>query len=127
MMVALLTVPLSPSLEFPSIRAGALAIDQSGLPDLSRFDARDGTSLAYRFYPSADGGMQKIAILFHGSAGHPTGMNEVAKRLAAETAEQIARAIHRALAAHMPACPIPAWVPMLRISAGPCLRGCPGF
>jgi alpha-beta hydrolase superfamily lysophospholipase len=61
-----------------------LTIDQSGLPDPSRFDARDGTSLAYRFYPSADGGAQKIGILIHGSAGHSTGMNEIAKRLTAE-------------------------------------------
>jgi alpha-beta hydrolase superfamily lysophospholipase len=83
-MVALLAVPLSQPPELPSIRAGALAIDQSGLPDLSRFDARDGTSLAYRLYPPADGGTQKAAILIHGSAGHSTGMNEIAKRLAAE-------------------------------------------
>jgi pimeloyl-ACP methyl ester carboxylesterase len=84
MLVALLAAPLSRPPELASIRAGALAIDQSELPDLSRFDARDGTSLAFRLYPSADGDTQKIAILIHGSAGHSTGMNEIAKRLAAK-------------------------------------------
>jgi len=81
---ALLAVPVKRPPELPSIRAGAVAIDQSGLPSLSYFQGRDGTSLAYRLYPAADGNMQKIAILIHGSAGHSTGMNEIAKRLAAD-------------------------------------------
>ena len=68
----------------PYIRAGAVAVDQSGLPSLSYFQARDGTSLAYRLYPAADGNTQKIAIVIHGSAGHSTSMNEIAKRLAAD-------------------------------------------
>ena len=81
---ALLAVPVKRPPELPSIRAGAVAIDQSGLPSLSYFQARDGTSLAYRLYPAADGNTQKIAIVIHGSAGHSTGMNEIAKRLAAD-------------------------------------------
>jgi pimeloyl-ACP methyl ester carboxylesterase len=82
--VALLAAPLSHPPELASIHAGATAIDQSGLPDLSHFQARDGTTLAYRIYPSADGGAQKIAIIIHGSAGHSANMNKIAKRLAAE-------------------------------------------
>ncbi|HML09056.1 MAG TPA: alpha/beta fold hydrolase [Xanthobacteraceae bacterium] len=54
------------------------------MPDPSRFQARDGTSLAYRRYPATDGSSQKIAILIHGSGGHSTGMNEIAKHLTAE-------------------------------------------
>ena len=83
-LVALLAVPVSRPPELPSIRTGAIAIDQSGLPSLSYFQARDGTSLAYRLYPAADGNTQRIAIVIHGSAGHSTGMNEIAKRLAAD-------------------------------------------
>jgi pimeloyl-ACP methyl ester carboxylesterase len=80
----LLAVPLSPPPPLESIRAGAMAIDRSGMPELSRFQARDGTSLAYRIYPAANGETKKIAILVHGSAGHSTMMNEIAKRLAAD-------------------------------------------
>jgi pimeloyl-ACP methyl ester carboxylesterase len=81
---ALLAFPLSPPPPLESIRAGALAIDRSGMPDLSYFQARDGSALAYRVYPTANGDKQKIAILIHGSGGHATGMNGIAKKLAAE-------------------------------------------
>jgi pimeloyl-ACP methyl ester carboxylesterase len=80
----LLACPVRQPPELASIHAGAVAIDQSGLPELSRFLARDGTSLAYRVYPAAEAGTQKIAIVIHGSAGHSEGVNQIAKRLAAE-------------------------------------------
>ncbi|HTV30040.1 MAG TPA: alpha/beta fold hydrolase [Xanthobacteraceae bacterium] len=83
-LAALLAVPVTRPPELPSIRAGAVAIDQAGLPNLSYFQARDGTTLAYRLYPAADGNTQNIAIVIHGSAGHSTGMNEIARRLAAD-------------------------------------------
>lgn len=83
-LVALLAAPVKRPPELPYIRAGAVAIDQSGLPSLSYFQARDGTSLAYRLYPAADSNTQKIAIVIHGSAGHSTGVNEIGKRLAAD-------------------------------------------
>jgi pimeloyl-ACP methyl ester carboxylesterase len=81
---AFLTVPVSPPPPLESIRAGAMAIDRSGMPELTRFQARDGTSLAYRVYPGANGDTKKIAIVIHGSAGHSTTMNEIAKRLATD-------------------------------------------
>jgi pimeloyl-ACP methyl ester carboxylesterase len=81
---ALLTFPVSPPPPLESIRAGAMAIDRSGMPEVTRFQARDGTSLAYRHYPAANGDSRKIAIVIHGSGGHSTGMNEIAKRLAAD-------------------------------------------
>jgi len=80
----LLAFPLSRPPELVSIHAGALAVDQSGMPNVSRFQARDGTFLAYRLYPPAGGDPQRIAILFHGSAGHSSGMNGIAKRLVAD-------------------------------------------
>jgi len=42
-------VKAPPPLE--SIHSGAMEIPQDGKPDLSRFQARDGTWLAYRLYP----------------------------------------------------------------------------
>src|SRR6202047_3987567 len=81
---ALLTFPVSPPPALESIRAGAMAIDRSGMPEVTRFQARDGTSLAYRHYPAANGHLRGIAIVIHGSGGHSTGMNEIAKRLAAD-------------------------------------------
>lgn len=81
---ALLASPVSPPPPLESIRAGAMAVDQSGMPDVTRFQARDGTSLAYRLYPAASGDTKKIAIVIHGSGGHSTGMNQIAKRLAAD-------------------------------------------
>jgi pimeloyl-ACP methyl ester carboxylesterase len=79
-----LAFPVSPPPPLESIRAGALAIDRSGMPDLSYFQARDGSSLAYRVYPAANGDKRNVAILIHGSGGHSTVMNAIAKRLAAE-------------------------------------------
>jgi alpha-beta hydrolase superfamily lysophospholipase len=81
---ALLASPVSPPPPLNSIRAGAMAVDRSGMPDVTRFQARDGTWLAYRIYPAANGDLRKIAIVIHGSGGHSTGMNEIAKRLAAD-------------------------------------------
>jgi len=81
---ALLLSPVSPPPELQSIHAGAVAVDHSGMPSLSRFQARDGTTLAYRLYPAANETAQNIVILIHGSAGHSVTMNEIAKRLAAD-------------------------------------------
>jgi pimeloyl-ACP methyl ester carboxylesterase len=78
----MIAVPLSQPPELQSIRTGARAIDQSGLPAVSTFQARDGTSLAYRLYPAASE-TQNIAIIIHGSAGDSISMNQIARRLAA--------------------------------------------
>ena len=80
---ALLAFPVSLPPELKSIRAGALAVDRSEMPALSLFQARDGTALAYRLYPAANGDAQEIAIVIHGSAGHSVSMNEIAKHVAA--------------------------------------------
>jgi len=53
-------------------------IDQSGLPPLERYTARDGMALAYRAYP---GGGDRVAVLVHGSTGMSDGMNALAKAL----------------------------------------------
>jgi pimeloyl-ACP methyl ester carboxylesterase len=79
----MIAVPVSQPPALESIRAGAMAIDQSGLPALSSFQARDGTALTYRLYPAASDS-HNVAIVIHGSAGDSIGMNQIAKRLAAE-------------------------------------------
>ncbi len=65
-----------------SIHAGATQIDETGAPDLSRFQARDGTWLAYRLYSAPNGARDRIAILAHGSSASSIEMNAVAKALA---------------------------------------------
>ena len=69
----------------PSID-GKAAIDgaREPLPSLSRFNARDGTALAYRAYrPSALAVGAPVAVLIHGSTGSSVNMNIVANALAA--------------------------------------------
>ena len=60
-----------------------MKISREGLPELSRFQARDGTWLAYRLYPAANGGREKLAILAHGSSASSDEMHMIAKALAA--------------------------------------------
>ena len=55
---------------------------QDGKPELSRFQARDGTWLAYRLYPAADGGRDHLAIVYHGSSASSDEMNATALALA---------------------------------------------
>jgi alpha-beta hydrolase superfamily lysophospholipase len=79
----MLATPLTPPPPLASIHAGAMAIPQEGKPELSRFQARDGTWLAYRLYPAADGKTDRLAILAHGSSASSDEMNAVAEALAA--------------------------------------------
>jgi len=65
-----------------SLYKGATSIDQAGLPELSRFQARDRTWLAYRLYPAKGGAQDRLAILAHGSSGSSEEMNAAAHVLA---------------------------------------------
>jgi len=78
----MLARPLKPPPPLASVLDGAFEIDADGLPELMRFQARDGTWLAYRRYPSANGSAGRIALLAHGSAGASAQMNAVARGLA---------------------------------------------
>jgi pimeloyl-ACP methyl ester carboxylesterase len=80
--VLMLAWPVSPPPALASIHAGATQIDETGAPDLSRFQARDGTWLAYRLYPAPNGARDRVAILAHGSSASSIEMNAVAKALA---------------------------------------------
>ena len=84
--VLALAVALATPLRMPpplaSIHAGAVNIDQAGKPQLSRFQARDGTWLAYRLYPAGDGATDRLAIIAHGSSASSDEMHVVARTLA---------------------------------------------
>jgi pimeloyl-ACP methyl ester carboxylesterase len=80
--VGLLAAPVREPPPLASIHNSARAIDQAGKPDLSRFQARDGTWLAYRLYPAGNGARDRLAILAHGSSGSSDEMNAAARALA---------------------------------------------
>ncbi len=79
----MLAWPLRPPPTLASIHAGAMRIQAGSAPDLSRYQARDGTWLAYRLYPAANGARDRIAILAHGSSGSSMEMHPIAEALAA--------------------------------------------
>ena len=65
----LIAVPLKRPPTMTSLHAGALKIDQARLPELSRFQARDNSWLAYRLYPATGADTGRVAILIHGASG----------------------------------------------------------
>ena len=73
-----------------SIHEGSTQINSSGAGALSRFQARDGTWLAYRLYPASNGAQDRVVILAHGSSAQSIEMHEVAKALAASGATAVA-------------------------------------
>ena len=80
--VLMLAWPVRPPPMLASIHTGAREIDETGAPDLSRYQARDGTWLADRLYPAQNGSGNRIAIFAHGSSASSIEMNAVAKALA---------------------------------------------
>jgi alpha-beta hydrolase superfamily lysophospholipase len=78
----MLANPLRPPPPLASIHEGAMKIDPSGAPGLARFQARDGTWLAYRLYPAEGERRGRIAILAHGSSAQSIEMHRVANALA---------------------------------------------
>ena len=89
LLVAALAAPLTDPPPLMSIQTGARAVGSEGRPDLSRFQARDGTWLAYRRYPGAEGD-DRLVILAHGSSASSDAMHALARAIAASGAEAIA-------------------------------------
>ena len=81
-LIGLLAIPLESPPPLASIHTGAQAIDREGKPELSRFQARDGTWLAYRLYPAKNGPGDRLVILAHGSSASSDEMHVVARSLA---------------------------------------------
>lgn len=67
-----------PPVAAPAITEPFSAIDERALPDLRRYQARDGARLSYREYPAA---RQQVAVLVHGSAGSSVDMHPLALAL----------------------------------------------
>lgn len=67
----------------PSVNNPFKNVDFSDLPIVSHFVARDGTSLAYRTYPTADGAPKGSVVLVHGSSARGSSMHVMAKAFAA--------------------------------------------
>jgi pimeloyl-ACP methyl ester carboxylesterase len=87
---SLVATPVRNPPELKSIIAGARSVDRSDLPELERFQARDGTELAFRRYQPVAIGDGRIAILVHGSAGSSANMHAVGKGLMAAGVRAVA-------------------------------------
>ena len=80
---AMLAAPLTRPPVYAPIEKAALALDRTGLPDLSHYQTRDGSWLAYRRYAPQGADTGRVAILAHGSSAFSAEMNSIAKALAA--------------------------------------------
>jgi alpha-beta hydrolase superfamily lysophospholipase len=69
----LIAWPVHQPPELKSISAYRNAMDFSALPELTRFQARDGSALAYRHYPAQAPSIGRIAVVVHGSSGSSQG------------------------------------------------------
>lgn len=59
----------------------------SEIPEVSQFNARDGASLSYRFYDSAQ--KDVVCILLHGSSAHGAYLHPLARHLSSHGAGQV--------------------------------------
>ena len=90
LLTALVATPLRKPPPLASISDTARAVDRSTMPDLNRFQARDGTGLVYRHYPVRAVAVGRIAVLVHGSSGSSTSIHALADALAARGVETFA-------------------------------------
>jgi alpha-beta hydrolase superfamily lysophospholipase len=83
--------PLRQPPELASISESRKWMDFSTLPMVDRFQARDGTVLAYRHYPARGAPVGRIAILVHGSSGSSrSAIQALSQALAARGVENYA-------------------------------------
>jgi alpha-beta hydrolase superfamily lysophospholipase len=82
-LTAMIAVPLKSPPRLASVSDTARAVDRSTMPALQRFQARDGTSLAYRHYPARGTAVGRVAVLVHGSSGSSPSIHALADALAA--------------------------------------------
>jgi alpha-beta hydrolase superfamily lysophospholipase len=73
LLAGLIVWPLRSPPELASISESRKSIDFSTMPEVSRFQARDGTELAYRHYPAHAPASDRIAVVVHGSSGSSRG------------------------------------------------------
>ena len=68
-LAAMIATPLVAPPELRSISAARGSIDMSTLPDIERFQPRDGTALGFRHYAAIGPSTGRAAIVVHGSSG----------------------------------------------------------
>jgi alpha-beta hydrolase superfamily lysophospholipase len=73
LLAGLIAWPLHQPPELKSISAYRNSMDFSALPEITRFQARDGSALAYRHYPAQGPSTGRIAVVVHGSSGSSQG------------------------------------------------------
>jgi len=91
MLAGMIATPLRQPAELASISESRKWMDFSTLPAVDRFQARDGTVLAYRHYPARGAPVGRIAILVHGSSGSSrSAIQALSQALAARGVENYA-------------------------------------
>lgn len=90
LVTAMVATPLTRPAPLASISETARAVDRSTMPALQRFQARDGTTLAYRHYPPRGASVGRAAVLVHGSSGSSMSIHALADALAARGVESFA-------------------------------------
>ena len=90
LLAAMVATPLQRPPHLTSISDTARAVDRSTMPELERFQARDGTGLVYRHYPARVASAGRAAILIHGSAGSSIAIHALADALAGRGVESFA-------------------------------------
>jgi pimeloyl-ACP methyl ester carboxylesterase len=88
-LLVLIAVPVSHPPALASVSGGPRT-DLSDLPSLSRFQARDGTELAFRHYQPRVDGIDRVAVIVHGSSGGSRSMHTLARAVAAQGVEAFA-------------------------------------
>jgi alpha-beta hydrolase superfamily lysophospholipase len=88
---ALVAVPVVRPPELGSISQARGTVDLSALPNIERFQARDGTMLGFRHYAARSPATGRAAIVIHGSSGSSGGaIHAVSAALAAHGVETYA-------------------------------------
>jgi alpha-beta hydrolase superfamily lysophospholipase len=82
-LTAMIAAPLKSPPPLASVADTARAVDRSTMPGVQRFQARDGTDLAYRHYPARGAAVGRVAVLVHGSSGSSIAIHALADALAA--------------------------------------------
>jgi alpha-beta hydrolase superfamily lysophospholipase len=91
LLTALIAAPLTRPPELQSISDGRGTVDMGTLPQIERFQARDGTSLGFRHYPATGLSTGRVAIVVHGSTGSSgTRIHALSTALAARGVEAYA-------------------------------------
>jgi alpha-beta hydrolase superfamily lysophospholipase len=73
LLAGLIAWPVRQPPELASVSQARKSVDFSRLPALTRFQARDGTELAYRHYPANTPATERVAVVVHGSSGSSGG------------------------------------------------------